>query len=67
MEGERKSGHSGSDSGKKGNLDPGQIHEYDFFVTQEAVENRVTSETERPMKEKKKRGRNKSTLFFVQD
>ncbi len=67
MEGEAKRGHSRSGKGIKAIRDPGQIQEYDFFVTQDAIENQETSETNRPMRAKKKCGRKKRTAFFVSD
>jgi hypothetical protein len=67
MEGERKRARSRSDKGKKANLVLGPIQEYDFFVTQDDMEDRGTSETDRPTRVEKKCGRKKSTMFFVSD
>ena len=67
MEGEGKRAHSRNGKGKKANLNPGQIQEYDFFVTQDGGENRETSEPDRPVKAKKRCGRNKNTMFFFSD
>jgi hypothetical protein len=67
MEGERKRIYSRSGKGKKANLDPGPIQEYDFFVTQDEIEVEDTSETDRTTQVKKKCGRKKGTTFFVSD
>jgi hypothetical protein len=67
MEGEGKRVHSRSGKGKKANLDPGPIQEYDFFVTQDGMENQDTSEADRLTRVKKKCGRKKNTTFFVSD
>jgi hypothetical protein len=67
MEGEGKRVHLRSGKGKKANLNPGQIEEYDFFVTQDGGENRETSEADRKVRAKKKCNRNRNTLFFSPD
>jgi len=61
MDGKEKRVHSRSGTGKKANLNPCQIQEYDFFVAQDGGENRETSESDRPVKAKKRYGRNKNT------
>jgi hypothetical protein len=67
MEGERKKVHSRSSKGKKANLDPGLIQEYDFFVSQDRIENQNTVEADGLSGVRKKRGRKKSTTFIVSD
>ena len=67
MDGERKRVHSRDGKGKKASADPGKIQEYDFFVTQDAIENQQASEVNRPKRTKKGRGRSKRTTFFILD
>ncbi len=67
MDGEAKRVHLRNGKGEKANLNPCQIQEYDFFVTQDDNENRETAESDRPVREKRKCGRNKNRMFFVSD
>jgi hypothetical protein len=67
MEGEGERVNSRSGKGKKANPDPGPIQEYDFFVTQDGIENQDTPDADRPTRVKKKCGRKKSTTFFVSE
>jgi hypothetical protein len=64
MEGEGKRRHSRSCKGKKANLDPGPIQEYDFFVTQDGNENQESGPAEQHGKSGKKSSRNKPTDGF---
>jgi hypothetical protein len=63
MEGEEKNS-SRRRKGKKANLNPGRIHEYDFFVTQDEDEP-VGGLTDG--QSTKKKGRNKSMTFFLSE
>ncbi len=56
---------SGKD--READLNPRQIQEYDFFVTQDGGESRETAESDRPAGAKKKSGRNKNTMSFFPD
>jgi len=67
MEGEGKRVYLRNGKGKKANHNPCQIQEYDFFVTQDGGENRETSDPDRPVKAKKRYGRNKDTMFSLSD
>lgn len=67
MEGEEKRAGSRSRKGKKTTLNPGPIHEYDFFVKREGGDTQEAAPADHSIKAKKKGGRNKSTSFFLSD
>ena len=66
MEGEGKRGHTRNGKGEKTDLNPGQIQEYAFFVTQDADEVKETA-ANRPARGEKKCGRKRSTTFFFSE
>jgi hypothetical protein len=66
MEGEEKRGYSRNGKREKTNLNPGQIQEYDFFVTQDGDEDKEMA-VKQPARGEKKRGRKKSTTFFFSE
>ena len=67
MEGEKKRASSRCSKGKKANLNPGPIQEYDFFVTRDGGDTKEAAAADHSIKAKKKGGRNKSTSFFLSD
>ena len=68
MEGEKKREASLAGSkGKKENVNPGLIQEYDFFVTRDGGDAEEAAPADQSVKAKKKGGRNKSTSFFLSD
>jgi hypothetical protein len=67
MEGEKWKGNKQGTKGREVNVDPDQIQEYDFFVTPDGGERPESAPADRREKTKKKKGRNKSTTFFLSD
>jgi hypothetical protein len=67
MEGEKKRTSLRSSRGKKANLNPKPIQEYDFFVTRDGDDTEEAAPADHSVRAKKKGSRNKSTSFFLSD